>query len=131
MAAVVGAARTAAAVPSFFPVRLPGLPEAASWVSRCKLTPSAVAQARNGKIMTVKRSKEKHFMYTETGVPDRLPDDATGVGARTEFVDMAPADFGRACELQDGKTPPFHYYTCGVTQHAPTFAEQVVLPSVA
>jgi hypothetical protein len=65
-------------------------------------------------------------MYTEVGVPDRLPDDAlAGVGARTEFVDMAPADFVRACELQDGENPPYHYYTAGIAQHAAGFAEQV------
>jgi len=103
VAALVRAAQKAARVPAFFPVRLPTLPEAAAWASSGHLTPAAVAAAVKT-AMTVKRSPEPHFMYTEVGVPDRLPDATTGVGARTDFVDMDPGDFVRACELQDGKT---------------------------
>jgi hypothetical protein len=115
---------TGSGVPAFRPARLPGLATAKEWAEGGRLTLAAVAAAHRG-AMTVKRSPDPHFMYTEVGVPDRLPDDAvTGVGARTEFVDMEPAEFVRACEKQDGSTPPFHYYTCGVLQHAPDFAEK-------
>jgi len=118
------AARAAEGCPAYFPVRLHALPEATSWVSGGRLTPAALAAARKGVVMTVKRSPDRQFMYTESGVPDRLPTSATEVGARTEFLDMDPTEFVRACELQDGTTPPFHYYTCGVKLHAPSFDEQ-------
>ena len=124
IAALVRAAQAAAGVPAYFPVRLAALPEAAAWVSGGRLTPGAVAAARNGSTMTIKRSPDPLFMYSEVGVPDRLPDGATGVGARTEFVDMLPAAFVQACERQDGTTPPFHYYTSGIAQHAPGFAQE-------
>jgi len=103
VASLVRAAQKAARVPAFFPVRLPTLPEAAAWASSGRLTPAAVAAAVET-AMTVKRSPEPLFLYTEVGVPDRLPDTSSGVGAHTEFVDMDPGDFVRACELQDGKT---------------------------
>ena len=136
LAALVRAAQRAAGVPNFAPVLLPGeqvcgsrcgsqyaLPEAAAWVLGGRLTPQAVAAAAPGAAITIKRSPDPLFMYTEVGVPDRLKDGA-GVGSRTEFVNMAPADFVRACQLQDGQNPPFHYYTAGVEQHAAGFAEK-------
>jgi len=129
VATLVRTAQRAAKVPDFFPVLLSALPEATTWLRSGFLTPSAVAAARAGSIMTVKRSPDPLFMYTEVGVPDRLPDSATGVGARTEFVDMDPIEFVQACELQDGTTPPFHYYTCGVKQHAPDFEKVGVAPA--
>ena len=121
VATLVRMAHAAAGAPAFFPVRLAALPEAREWATSGGLALAAVAAAKGEALMTVKRSPDPHFMYTETGVPDRLPDSVAGVGARTEFVDMAPADFVRACELQDGSTPPFHYYTSGIHQHAPGF----------
>ena len=117
VAALLGAAAR------FVPKQLPGLPVAEAWARSGRLTPAAVGAAHRG-AMTVKRSPDPHFMYNEVGVSDRLPD-AGGVGSRTEFVDMDPADFVRALELQDGQSPPFHYYTCGVLQHAPGFADEV------
>ena len=121
LAALLGGA--AARAPAFVPKQLPGLPVAEAWARSGRLTPAAVAAAHRG-AMTVKRSPDPQFMYNEVGVADRLPD-AGGVGSRTEFVDMDPADFVRALELQDGQSPPFHYYTCGVLQHAPVFADEV------
>ena len=63
IAALVRAAQAAAGVPAYFPVRLAALPEAAAWVSGGRLTPGAVAAARNGSTMTIKRSPDPLFMY--------------------------------------------------------------------
>ena len=118
----------AALSPPFVPKRLPRLPVAEAWVNSGKLTLAAVAAAHRG-VMKIKRSPDPHFMYNEVGVVDRLPDKG-GVGSRTEFVEMCPSKFVRAVESQDGVSPPFHYYTCGVMQHAPGFAEEVFSAAV-
>ena len=108
-------------VSAFHPLVLRRHRLATQWAASGSFTFDALLKKRKNAPLIAKRSPHPQFMYAEAGSPDRLEDG--GIGSATEFVEMFTAEFLDAARAQDGRTPPYHYYTSMVDDFAPGLSE--------